>query len=59
TRDRYPALASWAAATRLNPLGALSLYHDDPLVIQARARIKGCALAATSNIATVLGARSG
>jgi hypothetical protein len=55
-RDQHPSLASWAAATRLNPLGALPLHHGDPLVIEARARIKGCALAATSNIAKLLGA---
>ncbi len=56
SRDRSPALAKWAMETRLNPLGALALYHDDPLVINARERIKRCASAATSNLAKLLGA---
>jgi hypothetical protein len=42
--------------TRLNPLGEHSRYHDDPLVIDARARIKRCAPAATSNLAKLLAA---
>jgi hypothetical protein len=50
-----PALASWAMATRLNPLGALALHRDDPLVIDARGRIKRCAPAATNNLAKLLG----
>ncbi len=56
TRERSPALAKWAMETRLNPLGALALYHDDPLVIDARERIKRCASVATSNLAKLLGA---
>jgi hypothetical protein len=56
TRVTFPALASWAKATRLNPLGALARYHDDPLVIDARARIKRCAPAATNNLAQLLAA---
>jgi hypothetical protein len=55
-REGYPALASWAMATRLNPLGALALHHDDPLVIDARERIKRCAPAAANNLAKLLGA---
>jgi len=55
-REGPPALASWATATRLNPLGALALHHDDPLVIDARGRIKRCAPAAANNLAKLLGA---
>ncbi len=53
-RDGYPALAGWTMATRLNPLGALALHRDDPLVIDARERIKRCASAATYNLAKLL-----
>jgi hypothetical protein len=41
-------------ATRLNPLGALEGRHDDPLVIDARGRIKRYASAAASNLAKLL-----
>jgi hypothetical protein len=56
SRERSPVLAKWAMATRLNPLGALALHHDDPLVIDARGRIKRCASAAVINLAKLLGA---
>src|SRR5690606_24681196 len=31
-RAAYPALASWAKDTRLNPLGAMALHRDAPSV---------------------------
>ena len=55
-REGHPALARWATATRLNPLGALAQFRDDPLVIDARGRIKRCASAATNNLAKLVGA---
>jgi hypothetical protein len=57
-REGHPALASWAMATRLNPLGALALHHDDPLVIDARERIRRCAGAATGNLVKLLRANA-
>ena len=56
SRDGSPALARWAMTTRLNPLGGLALHHDDPLVIDARERIKRYASAATTNLTKLLGA---
>jgi hypothetical protein len=54
TRESAPALASWAMASRLNPFSALAQYHDDPLVIDARGRIKRCTAAAANNLAALL-----
>jgi hypothetical protein len=55
-REGPPALASWAMATRLNPLAELPRYQDDPLVIDASARVKRCAADATANLAKLLAA---
>lgn len=58
-RDAYPALANWAKETRLNPLGAIAQYRDDPKVIDARERIKRSAAAAAGNLAKLLRTRAG
>jgi hypothetical protein len=55
-REGHAALASWSMATRLNPLAALSIHLDDPLVIDARGRIKRRTSDATSNLTKLLGA---
>lgn len=49
-RAAYPALASWAKNTRLNPLGGTARYRDAPNVIEARERIKRFGAAAASNL---------
>ena len=58
TREGSPALASWTRATRLNPLGGLGLYRDDPLVVDARGRIKRCGFNAATNLTKLLAARA-
>ena len=50
-RAAYPALASWAKDTRLNPLGGIGRHRDDPKVIEARERIKRFGAAAAGNLA--------
>ncbi|WHZ11620.1 MAG: hypothetical protein OJF60_002059 [Burkholderiaceae bacterium] len=50
----YPALAGWAKATRLNPLGGIDLYRDAPTVIGARERIKRFGAAAAGNLVKLL-----
>lgn len=49
-RAAYPALASWAKDTRLNPLGGIARYRDAPNVIEARERIKRFGAAAANNL---------
>ena len=56
-RATYPALASWAKATRLNPLSGLAQYADDPRVIDAAERIKRFGAGAANNLAKLLGQR--
>ena len=53
-RTAYPALASWAKETRLNPLGGIMAYRDAPEVIDARQRIKRFRAAAQSNLVKLL-----
>ena len=53
-RAAYPALASWAKDTRLNPLSGIELYSHDPNVIDARERIKRFGAAAASNLVKLL-----
>ncbi|HKR44629.1 MAG TPA: NAD(P)-binding protein [Paraburkholderia sp.] len=53
-RMAYPALASWAKETRLNPFGGIKQYRDAPDVIDARDRIKRYAATAASNLARLL-----
>jgi hypothetical protein len=56
-RAAYPALASWAKETRLNPLGGMGLHRDVPSVVEARERIKRFGAAAVGNLSKLLGAR--
>jgi hypothetical protein len=49
-RAAYPALASWAKDTRLNPLGGIGGHRDDPRMIEARERIKRFGAAAAGNL---------
>ena len=53
-RTAYQALATWAKASRLNPLSEIGLYRDDPNVIDARERIRRFGAAATSNLVKLL-----
>jgi hypothetical protein len=53
-RAAYPALASWAKETRLNPLGGIAQYREAPNVIDTRERIKRFGGAAASNLVKLL-----
>ena len=53
-RAAYPALASWARDTRLNPLGGMALHRDAPSVMEARDRIKRFGAAAATNLVKLL-----
>ena len=53
-RAVHPALASWAKDTRLNPLGGIAPFRDDPIVIDARDRIKLFGAAAVGNLVKLL-----
>ncbi|HLS56373.1 MAG TPA: NAD(P)-binding protein [Zeimonas sp.] len=53
-RAAYPALASWAKDTRLNPLGAIGRHRDAPVVVEARERIKRFGAAAAGNLVKLL-----
>lgn len=53
-RAPHPALAGWAKATRLNPLGGISQRRDDPAVKETQARIARSAEAAARNLAQLL-----
>ena len=53
-RAAHPAVASWAKATRLNPLNGIERYRDAPSVIDARERIKRFGAAAASNLVKLL-----
>ena len=57
-RAAHPALASWAKATRLNPLSEIELYRDAPTVIDARERIKRFGAAAAGNLVKLLRANT-
>jgi hypothetical protein len=57
-RAAYPALASWAKDTRLNPLGGIGQHRDDPRVIEARERIKRFGAAGASNLVKLVRASS-
>lgn len=46
----HPALAGWAKASRLNPLGEIGRHSDHPSVIEARERIKRYGVAAAGNL---------
>jgi len=53
-RAGYPALASWAKTTRLNPAGGVSAYREDPGVKETRERIKRHAFPAVTNLQKLL-----
>ena len=53
-RAVHPALAAWAKGTRLNPLGAIGQYRDQPGVAETRERIREFGLAAARNIGTLI-----
>ena len=53
-RAAYPALATWAKETRLNPLSALGAYRDHSTVCQTRDIIKQFGAAAASNLMKLL-----
>jgi hypothetical protein len=57
-RAAYPALATWARDTRLNPLGGIARHRDAPVVTEARERIKRFGATAASNLAKLLRASS-
>src|SRR5262249_14424572 len=53
-RAAYPALASWAKETRLNPRGGIARHRDAPSVIEARERIERFGAAAAINLVKLL-----
>jgi hypothetical protein len=53
-RAAYPALANWAKASRLNPLGQIELHNDHPSVIKAKELIKRHGTQAASNLVSLL-----
>lgn len=53
-RMAHPALAAWARGTRLNPLAGLAQHRDEPVVVDARERIKRHGAAAAGNLAKLL-----
>lgn len=53
-RRSYPEVAAWARASRLNPLGGLSRFKDDPQVIAAREVIGQYGMAAAMRIPELL-----
>jgi hypothetical protein len=50
----YPALASWARNTRLNPLAGMGPHRDAPGMAESRERIKRFGAAAAGNLVTLL-----
>lgn len=56
-RAAYPVLATWARASRLNPVSGLASYGDDPRVVESRERISRFAPAAAANMAKFGGPR--
>lgn len=56
-RSAVPALAQWAKATRLNPLGEIGRYRQHPLTMDAMERIKRFGADAVKNAVQLL--RSG
>jgi hypothetical protein len=54
----HPKVASWAKASRLNPLGGIAEHKDDPRVVASRDRLKRFGAAATTNLQKLLAARA-
>jgi hypothetical protein len=55
-RAAYPAVAAWAKTTRLNPLGGLAAFRDDPGVKESQDRVTRFGAAAAGNLAKLVGA---
>ncbi len=53
-RAAYPALASWANESRLNPLAGVDRFRDHPTVIDSQARIKLSGPAAVDTLTRLL-----
>jgi hypothetical protein len=53
-RAAHPPLAEWGKATRLNPLGGIGNYREDPVVASARERIRQFGAAAAGNLARLV-----
>lgn len=53
-RAAHPALANWAKASRLNPLGEIGRHNDHPSVIKARELIKRYGVEAAGKLARLL-----
>lgn len=58
TRAAYPAVASWAKTSRLNPFSGLASFRDDPRVQEAHERIARFGGAAMNNLAKLLESRT-
>lgn len=58
-RAAYPVLASWARETRLNPLRDLGLHRNDPLAMDAMAKIKRFGADAVKNSVQLLRTQRG
>lgn len=56
-RSAYPAIASWARESRLNPLGRLGEYSNHPTVLETRTILKRVAPAAVENMSKLLAER--
>ena len=56
-RGAYPALASWARESRLNPLGRLGEYSKHPTVVETRDLLKRVAPVAVENMSRLLAER--
>jgi hypothetical protein len=54
-RRGHPVLAEWMATTRLNPFNEVSSDHNDPVVIEARERIRKLAPQAVANLQRLAG----
>jgi len=58
-RASHPVLADWARESRLNPLGRLGQYRDDPKVVQTSALIKATGAAAVASASKLIAERLG
>lgn len=57
-RATYPALAAWAKASRLNPLGGIGMHREHPVVAQTREVIRQFGAAAGGNLVKLLAAHA-
>ena len=56
SRRAHPVLAEWMNATRLNPFNEASSDHNDPVITEARERIRRLAPQAVANLRRLVGA---